>query len=137
MKCFFAHPITDHGSAWKLEALDAIGRHLGSDVEIVDPDTPEHAAGYRARGMAYFEDVIAGCDVLVFARFPPPCGRVGAGVWTEVHTADGLGIPCWEVGRVSLRLTRCHPREDYLAWDALSADETRAKFRELRGRMAA
>ena len=82
-----------------------------------------------------FEEVVAICDVLVFARFPG--GRVGAGVWTEVHTADTLGVPCWEIGRLTLSLSRCHPREDYLAWDAMSVDETRARIREIRGRIAA
>ena len=85
-KIYFAHPITDYGTQRQARAV----AYLESQWEVVNPDKPEHQEGYKAEGMAYFERLAAGCDLLAFMRFPD--GSIGAGVGKEIEAAKLAGV---------------------------------------------
>jgi hypothetical protein len=62
-----------------LALLKALG------FEVVNPNTPEHDAVYKASGMAHFDKLIEGCDALAFRAFPD--GGIPAGVVHEIAAA--------------------------------------------------
>lgn len=90
-RAYFAHPITDYGGPRQAEALASI---WSAGWEPVNPDEPSHDAAYRLQGMPYFEALAAGCDLVVFMRFPE--GEVGAGVFKEIVAAATAHKPVWE-----------------------------------------
>lgn len=85
-KIYFAHPVTDYGTPRQAEAV----AYLSRQWQVVNPDDPHHQAGYAAEGMAYFERLAAGCDLLAFMRFPD--GSIGAGVGKEIEAAKQAGV---------------------------------------------
>ena len=84
-KCYFAHPITEYGTAKQKKAIRLL-KHWGWDV--LNPDSKIHQLAYKAaggKGMDYFVKLVKTCDVLAFMRFPN--GAIGAGVGLEMKTA--------------------------------------------------
>lgn len=81
-RLYLAQPVSFYGCARKILTVRRL-RKLGWDV--VDPDTPEHAAAYREFGMVHFQKVVASCDALAFVPFRN--GQIGAGVAREILEA--------------------------------------------------
>lgn len=127
-RLYLAHPVAIYGTPYKAEIVERL-RAAGWDV--VDPDTPEHAEGYRARGMAHFCDVVAECDALAFEVMPG--GGIGAGVAKEVLEAWVLGKPVYRIVADGF-LEKLERDRDatLLLSEVLTIDQTRARIREVR-----
>lgn len=119
---YFAHPVTDYGT----ERQSAAIAYLSEQWEVVNPDSPEHQAGYAANGMAYFERLAASCDLLAFMRFPD--GSIGAGVGKEIKAAQDAGVR-WIVEYFN---GQCYPVYGDPT-PVLSVAHTRALIAKLRG----
>lgn len=91
-KLYFSHPVSDFGTEYEAQVVTHLV-NLGYDV--VNPNSPEHQAGYAERGFAYTKEVRAGCDACAFLRFPTGC--VGAGVANEVASFIKLELPVFEM----------------------------------------
>lgn len=92
LRVYLAHPITSYDSPEESRAIETIRRYVG-DVELVNPNLPEHQAAYLAMkdspetcgdAMRYWLDLASTCTFCVF--FPFLDGRIGSGVWAEVET---------------------------------------------------
>lgn len=121
MRIYFAHPISEYGTAFEEAVLTA----LKSDwLEVENPNAPHHQEGYRQHGMAYFEGVIAGCDALAYLRFSD--GTIGAGVGKEIAFAADAGKPIYEVdtnlGEIVIAASAPYPGP------VLSVEHTRLKL---------
>ncbi|HEY0181243.1 MAG TPA: hypothetical protein VGC09_00410 [Rhodopila sp.] len=68
---------------------------LSRDYEVVNPNSPEHQAGYKERGFKYTKEVRSSCDAVVFIRFPS--AMLGAGVAAEVADFRKREMPIWEM----------------------------------------
>lgn len=121
---YFAHPITDYGTERQAEAI----AYLSRDWKVVNPDHPDHQAGYAAEGMAYFERLAASCDVLAFMRFPD--GSIGAGVGKEIEAAKQAGVR-W-IMEYFYPTRHCFV-VDGVPTPILSVAQTRALIAKLRG----
>lgn len=113
MKCYYAHPLTDYNTFRELLDVKTL-RRLG--FEVLNPNAPEHDAGYKVHGMTYFEELVDSCDVLAFRAFID--GKIPAGVVKEVERAEKYGKPTFELPA---------PRFDRV----LTVEETRARLKEL------
>ncbi len=122
-RTYFAQPITIFGTELKSFLLAKIRERFSDDV-IVDPDTPEHQAGYARSGMGYYlEEVIPGCRRVVFLAFRD--GMIGAGVYAEVQKVIAAGGTVFEIfpnGAIVERAGLDPARK-------LSVDETRSRIR--------
>lgn len=94
---YYAHPLTEYDT--QREELVVAGLELCWD-QVVNPNTPEHSAGYAAHGMAHFDRVCADCDACVFSSFSD--GKVGAGVYREAQQFLETGRPVFEAHVVGL-----------------------------------
>lgn len=133
---YFAHPVSDYGTAHEaacLAAIEAAYATADVDVDVYNPNCPAGARAYERYGMAYFEQVVGMCSALVFRSFGD--GAIGAGVATEVARAFTLGIPVFELveGSHSHRLHMV-PRAHLDPARVLDVPQTRAR---LVGRRAA
>lgn len=121
-KLYFAHPINTYNTKLERFLLAKIAERF-PEYEIVNPNAPEHYAGYKARGMDYFtQDVLRGCKVCVFLAFRD--GKIGRGVFTEVMTI----VWC------HLRALEIEPDGVIKDWTPdysrrLTVEETRARIR--------
>jgi len=98
MRIYLAHPVSDYGTprqAQAIKALEEVGADLVRPLELVNPDSPIHQAGYASEGMAYFKGVIERCQGLAFMRFPD--GSIGAGVGREIRWALIGNLSIYEV----------------------------------------
>lgn len=124
-RLYLAHPVLLYGTAYKARLVERL-RAEGWDV--VDPDTPEHAAAYKARGMAHFCEVVANCDALAFEGMPG--GGIGAGVAKEILEAWVLGKPvCRVIAGGALSELRRDQGATMLLSEVLTIEETRARIR--------
>jgi hypothetical protein len=121
-RIYFAHPITDYGSPRQAEAI----AFLSLTWQVVNPDTPEHQAGYAAEGMAYFEALAGSCDLLAFMRFPD--GSIGAGVGKEIEAAQKAGVR-WVLEYFQGQTYPVHG----LPTPILSVSQTRERIIQLKG----
>lgn len=124
-RIYLAHPVAIYGTPYKAQLVE---RLQAEGWDVVDPDTPEHAAAYKARGMAHFSEVVAGCDALAFEGMPG--GGIGAGVAKEVLEAWVLGKPVYRVvaGGMLWRLERNRDATMLLS-EVLTIEETRSRLR--------
>lgn len=135
-RLYFGHPVNAYGTELQRELLRKIA-FVFPDWEIVNPDTPEHAASYaawakthvdeeegRASGMGYFFGcVLPTCQGGVFLAFRD--GRFGRGVFGEAEWLFARRLPIWEIsfdGIVS-------PLERLDAARCLGLSETRRRIR--------
>jgi hypothetical protein len=118
-RCYFAHPVTDYGGSTR--QIESIDRLVAAGWSVVNPDHPDHQAGYRDHGMQHFLDAVGTCDALAFLRFPN--GDVGAGVGKEIEEALRLGLPVYDVAD-GMRPITARPA-------VLTVDDTRALIRSL------
>lgn len=122
---YFAHPINVYDTELERALLAQITERF-SGYEILNPNAPEHSAGYRAEGMGYFlRKVLPRCDAGVLLAFRDR--MIGKGVF-----AEGLQLfvswpyrPVWEIDLDGLPWTFWIPDSNR----CLSVDETRARIR--------
>jgi hypothetical protein len=94
-KLYFAHPINAYDTELEQALLQRIAERF-PDYEIINPNSPEHAAGYRAQGMTYFlNDILPKCDACVLLAFRD--GMIGKGVYAEAATSYLCGHQVWEI----------------------------------------
>lgn len=123
-RLYFAHPINVYGTDLEAALLERIAERY-PDHEIVNPNAPEHDAGYKAKGMAYFlEDILPKCDECVLLAFRD--GKIGKGVYAEAEALHAIGNPVWEILSSG----------DFFTWApnpsrCLTVDDTRARIRHL------
>jgi len=79
-RVYYAHPINIYNSPRERRDLEAL-EYMG--FEVVNPNGPEHDAGYREEGMDYFYDLVGECDGIAFRAFAD--GNIPAGVAKEVN----------------------------------------------------
>ena len=92
MRCYYARAISLYRtpqSARDVITLKALG------FDVVDPDTPEHSAGYDKMGMDYFVELVQTCNALAFRATPD--GRIPAGVAKEIRTAQACAKLVFEL----------------------------------------
>jgi hypothetical protein len=80
VKVYYAHCLALYGKPQE-ERDTTILRALG--FEVVNPNAPEHAAGYQREGMDYFRRFAKECDAVAFRALAD--GAIPAGVAEEVH----------------------------------------------------
>lgn len=119
---YFAHPVNVYDTDLERFLLARIAERF-PDYRILNPNAPEHAAGYAAKGMAYFlDDVLPTCQACVLLAFRD--GLIGKGVYDEACLIHGKGGPVSEI----------LPGGALLSWSPdpsrrLTVDETRARIR--------
>ena len=135
-RLYFGHPISLYDDPLEVELVAEIKRRF-PDWEIVNPNSPEHQAGYVAyektrkdedgkpTGMGYFfECVLPTCDGGVHLAFRD--GMFGKGVFGEAEWQQLHGFPTWEIlpdGTISelpapIDPARCLSREE--TWTRLT-----------------
>ena len=92
MLVYYAHCAAlynSHQEKRDLETLALLG------FEVLNPNAPEHQAGYVKDGMMYFERLVTECGALTFRALPD--GRIPAGVFNEINVAMGAALPVFEL----------------------------------------
>ena len=124
--CYFAHHITDYGTAREHDAVRTLKQH---GFEVINPNATEHDASYKQQGMPYFLGLVATCDTLAFQRFPS--GEIGAGVGKEIATAADYMLPVYEI--IDAKLIELTTQEaGTVVSSSLSVEATRALLAEIR-----
>ena len=95
--------------------------------DVINPNSHEHDAAFKAQGFQYFIDLCETCNAVVWAGFPD--GRVGAGVAKEVASFEGRTVHITELDRDCTPWYEKLPKPDRI----MTVDETRALIKELRG----
>lgn len=119
---YFAHPVNVYDTDLERTLLGRIAERF-PDCRLLNPNAPEHAAGYKAMGMAYFlEEILPQCDICVLLAFPDR--KIGKGVYSEASQLHDGCCQVWEI----------LPDGSFLAWTPdptrqLSVEETRARIR--------
>lgn len=110
---YYAHSIALYGTEQEKRDLATL-RNLG--FEVVNPNAPEHDAGYKRDGMDHFEKIVKwGSDTLAFRANPD--GSINAGVALEIKWALEANHPVIELpANLSRR--------------SLTVEQTRALLRE-------
>jgi len=90
MKVYFAHPVTDYGTAQETADIATLE---GLGLEVVNPAGNED--NYKKYGMEFFLEMVDGCDALAFRPFVG--GSIGAGVADEIIRATVAGMPIIEL----------------------------------------
>jgi len=122
-KLYFAHPINVYNTELEAELLAVITDMFGETYAILNPNGPEHDAGYKAKGMKYFlEDVVPECEACVLLAFRD--GKIGKGVYAEAETLYNAGCEVWEILPESL-FNLWSPNPDR----CLSVEQTRERIR--------
>ena len=146
MKVYFAHPTSHYNKPYEAECLEAIARaraqiilHSGlheharpdaiaeamaSEVEVLNPNAPEHSEAYRREGFGYFKKLVLSCDGIVIAPFRD--GEWGMGIFSEMMTAVDERLPVFEVRDGHVRQLQW---EDIFPIRPLSIDETRVRVK--------
>lgn len=98
-KVYYAHPISTYGTPVEQRDIDVL-KCLG--FEVVNPNTPDMDAAYRAHGMGVFKALVVSCDLLAFRAFPD--GSIPAGVAQEIgimqtENRPVIELPCGIVAR--------------------------------------
>lgn len=102
-RLYFGHPVNTYGTPLEDEILRLISARF-PEWETVNPNLPEHQAGYLAAkkspsgdGMFYFtETVVPRCQAGVILPFRD--GRWGAGLYREACVLWGLSLPVYVIG---------------------------------------
>lgn len=92
MKVYYAHPISIYNSPQEQRDLTLL---LGLSLEVLNPNSPEIEARYKAEGMALFEPLVKSCGALAFRAFLD--GSIPAGVAKEIQWAREAGLPVFEL----------------------------------------
>ena len=119
---YFAHPVNVYDTDLERALLACIAERFPA-YRILNPNAPEHAAGYAAKGMRhFFEDILPQCDLCVLLAFPDR--QIGKGVYAEAEQLHDGCNPVWEI----------LPSGEFLTWAPnparmLTVEETRARIR--------
>ncbi len=119
LKIYFAHPVSDFGTPFEERVVQSLA--VGG-FEVVNPNSPEHQAGYAARSFKYTKEVRAGCDICAFLRFPN--GKLGTGVASEVADFRKRGLPIYEIDPATLALIAITEPPDEVLPPDLTREET-------------
>lgn len=106
-RLYFGHPLNVYGTPLEAKLLAEIESRF-PDWAIVNPNRPEHQAGYaeyekthvdkdgKPTGMGYFfEVVLPTCDGGAYLAFRD--GMFGRGVFGEAEWQQLRGLPTWEI----------------------------------------
>ena len=106
-RLYFGHPLNTYDTALEAKLLAEIASQF-PDWEIVNPNRPEHQAGYaeyekthvdgdgKPTGMGYFfEVVLPTCHGGVYLAVRD--GMFGRGVFGEAEWQQTRGLPTWEI----------------------------------------
>jgi hypothetical protein len=122
-KLYFAHPINVYDTELERALLECLAQRFPG-YEIINPNAPEHAAGYQAKGMAYFlEDILPKCDECVLLAFRD--GMIGKGVYAEAEQLHAICCPVWEILPDGLTFKTWAPNPAR----RLSVEDTRERIR--------
>jgi hypothetical protein len=119
---YFAHPVNVYDTELERALLACIAERF-PEYRILNPNAPEHAAGYKAKGMQYFlEGILPQCDLCVLLAFPDR--YIGKGVYAEAEQLHAGCNPVWEI----------LPDGTFLTWAPnparmLTVEATRARIR--------
>ena len=125
LRVYFAHPKNTFNTILEKFFLDHFSE-FDEEIEIINPNSPEHREGYEREGMEYFKKVVQSCDKLYAFGFGD--NSVGAGIakemnWMKEKGGRVLFMPFfseWE----SLEMA-CAENQ----FQVLSVEETRAKLK--------
>lgn len=123
IKFYYAHPVCYYDTV--IEAY-VVGRMKGCDLEVVNPNTPEHQEGYAREGMDYFLKICEECSGCVFQSFTD--FTLGAGVAKEVESFLNRDLPVYHI--MYGQFITVNDLDNY---KVLSIEETRNKDREIKG----
>jgi hypothetical protein len=113
MYIYYAHPLSIYDTAQEQRDL-ALLKFLGHTV--LNPNSPEADAGYKAKGMAYFEEATVTCEAIFFRAFPD--GRLPAGVAKEISYFQKRGLPILELPTgISRRTLSVEATREFLSED--------------------
>jgi hypothetical protein len=86
-RIYFAHPMPDYDTRLEARAIEAIHAEFGPEFEVVNPNHPDHEAGYEAAGrdFSYWTDLARSCGAVVYMALPNDW--IGSGVWKEAEAA--------------------------------------------------
>lgn len=113
MKIYYAHSISLYNTPQEERDVLAL-RMLG--FSVLNPNAPQHDAGYKAQGMAYFDTLLDECDGLAFRAHPG--GAIPAGVAKEISFMKLRGKPIFEL-------------PTFVGRQLLSVDDTRDFLKEI------
>ena len=124
-RVYFAHPKNTFNTILEKFALEHFSQ-WDDEIEIVNPNSPEHQEGYEREGMDYFKAVVQSCDELYAIGFGD--NSIGAGIAKEMAWMKEIG------GTVVLlpfftefqELVMSTPEAQF---GVLSVEETRAKLK--------
>lgn len=123
MRFYFAHPVTDYGTPWERQAVDAIKRVFGP-CEVVNPNRPDWQDAYKRFGMQFFIERCDECEHVVWAPFPD--GSVGAGVWQEVQSFADRARETPKSRSLIFKINRGHTITNETPPAPLTVEQTRA-----------
>lgn len=110
MKIYYAHSVSLYGKPQEerdVAMLQAMG------FEVVNPNSPEHAAGYKQSGMDYFTGVLEQCDAIAFRAHAD--GSIPAGVIFEISVMRHQLRPVIELpSAIGRRALTVDQTRDYL-----------------------
>ena len=85
-RIYFAHPINTYNTILEDYFIEHFKR---DDIEIVNPNHPDHQKGYQNEGMEYFKKLVQSCDKLYAFGFAD--NTIGAGIAKEMDWMREIG----------------------------------------------
>jgi hypothetical protein len=85
-KIYFAHPVNTYGTILEDYFLEHFQRN---DIEIINPNHPNHQEGYQKEGMEYFKKLVQSCHKLYAFGFSD--NSIGAGIAKEMDWMKEIG----------------------------------------------
>jgi len=110
MKIYYAHCLSIYDAPQEKRDLEVL-KSLG--FEVVNPNCPECAEGYKKEGMDYFRRYAEECEAIAFRALPD--GRIPAGIGKEIRMFKDRNKPAIELpsGLLS-RLMSIEETREYL-----------------------
>lgn len=124
IRVYFAHPINTYDTILEKFFLEHFSKY--NDIEIVNPNKPEHQEGYKNGGMEYFKTLVQSCDKLYAFSFGD--NTIGAGIakemdWMYEKGGTVLFLPFFSNVEEQV-VTKCEKQ-----FKVLSVEETRTKLK--------
>ncbi len=125
VKIYFAHPIHTYNTILEEYFLEYFSQF--QDIEIVNPNHPDHQKGYLDEGMEYFKKLVQGCDKLYAFGFGD--NTIGAGIakemdWMYEKGGNVIFLPFFSKYEEQVVL-KCNKQ-----FKVLSIEETRKKLKK-------
>jgi hypothetical protein len=110
MRIYYAHCIAIYDTPQEQRDIETL-QQLG--FEVVNPNCPESANGYKVLGMEYFRQFADTCDAIAFRALPG--GSVPAGVFAEIGIFRDKGKPVIELpSSINLREMSVEETREYI-----------------------